>query len=84
MSANGLRSHSFYNYAGYILSCIKIVYKNRNIIIPVQVKDECRLLIKTSVCIEYCNVKEILINGFDNRRKTDVSLSNTAHSPYRK
>ena len=63
MLANGLRSHYFYNYAGYVLSCIKIVYKHRNIIIPVQVKDECRLLIKTVVCIECCNVKEILILG---------------------
>ena len=61
MSANSLRSHSLYNYAGYILSCVKIVYKHRNIIIPVQVKDECRLLIKTVVCIECCNVKEIVI-----------------------
>ena len=60
MSANGMRSHSLYNYAGYILSCVKIVYKHRNIIIPVQVKDECRLLIKTAVCIEYCNVRKFL------------------------
>jgi hypothetical protein len=35
MLAKDLRSHSVYNYAGYILSYIKIVYKPRNI--PVQV-----------------------------------------------
>jgi len=44
------------------------VYKSRNII-PVEVKDKCKLLIKATVCIEYCNIKEILIIGFDKRRK---------------
>jgi hypothetical protein len=73
MLANGLRSHSVYNYAGYILSYIKIVYKSRNIIIPVEVKDECKLLIKATVCIEYCNIKEILI----------LCNCNVAHSCYR-
>ena len=47
MLTKGLRSHSLYNYAGYILSYIKIVYKPRNI--PIQVQYECRLLIKTAV-----------------------------------
>jgi hypothetical protein len=41
---------------------------SRNIIIPVEVKDECKLLIKATVCIEYCNIKEILILGFNKRR----------------
>jgi hypothetical protein len=35
MLAKGLRSHTLYNYAGYILCYIKIVYEPRNI--PVQV-----------------------------------------------
>jgi len=70
MLANGLRSHSLYSYAGYILSCIKIVYKSRNVIIPVEVKGECKLLI-------------ILILGFDKRRKTDLCNSNIAHNSYR-
>ena len=61
MLAKGLRTHSLYNYAGYILSYIKIVYKPRNI--PVQVKDGCRLLIKIIVFIEHFNVKEILLHG---------------------
>ena len=34
MLAKGLRTHSVYDYGGYILSYIKIVYKHRNI--PVQ------------------------------------------------
>lgn len=59
------------------------MYKPRNIIIPVEVKDECRLLIKTTVCIEYCNIKVILILDFDNRNKTDVCNSNVVHSSYR-
>ena len=61
MLAKGLRSHSLYSYAGYILSYIKIAYKPRNI--PVEVKDERRLLIKTSVFIEHVNIKEILLHG---------------------
>jgi hypothetical protein len=39
MLAKGLRSHSLYNNAGYILSYIEIVYKPRNI--PVQVYNCC-------------------------------------------
>jgi hypothetical protein len=54
--AKGLRSHSLYNNGGYILLYINIVYKPRNI--PVQVKDECRLLIETAVFIELCTIKE--------------------------
>ena len=50
MLAKGLRTHSLYKYTGCILSYINIVYKPRNI--PVQVKDGCRLLIKTIVFIE--------------------------------
>jgi len=53
MLAKGLRTHSFYSYTGYILSYIKIVYKPRNF--PVQVKDGCRLLLKTIVFIEQYN-----------------------------
>jgi len=83
MLANGLRSHSLYNYARYVLSCVKIVYKPTNIIICRQVKDECRLLIKTVVCMVNLNVEEILVNDFDNRRNTDVCLSNVTHSYYR-
>jgi len=83
MLANGLRSHSLYNYAGYMLSCIKIVYKSRNIVIPVEVKDECKLLIKATVCIEYCNIKEILNLVFNTRRKTDLCNCNLAHNSYR-
>ena len=82
MLANVLRSHSVYNHAGYILSYIKNIYKRRNVIIPVQVKDECSLPIKSVVCQEYCNVKEVLIFGFDNRRKINACLSNVAHSTY--
>jgi hypothetical protein len=33
-----------------------IVYKPRNIVIPVEVKDECRLLIKTIIFTEYSAV----------------------------
>jgi hypothetical protein len=47
MLAKGLRTHSLKNCAGYTLCYIKIVYKPRNI--PVQVKDDSRLLIKTTV-----------------------------------
>ena len=82
MLANGLRSRSLYNYAGYIFSCIKIVYKSRNII-PVEVKDECKLLIKAIVCIEYCNIKEILNLVFNPRRKTDLCNSSIAHNSYK-
>ena len=67
MLAKSLRSHSLYNYARYILSYIKIVYKPRNI--PVQMKDECRLLIKTVVFIEH-SVKEIPVHGLYNTWKT--------------
>jgi hypothetical protein len=66
MLAKGLRSHTLYNCAGYVLSYIKIVYKPRNI--PVQ--DECRLLIKTIVFIEHHIVKEILHHGLCNPWKT--------------
>jgi hypothetical protein len=59
MLAKGLRSHSLYNNAVYILLYINIVYKPRNI--PVQVKDECRLLIETIVFIELCTIKEISV-----------------------
>ena len=38
--------------------------------IPVQVKDGCRLLIKTVVFIEHFNVKEILLHGLYNSLKT--------------
>jgi len=38
--------------------------------IPVQVKDGCRLLIKTIVFIEHFNVKEILLHGLYNSWKT--------------
>ena len=51
MVAKGLRTHYLYNYAGYILSYVKIVYKLRNI--PVQVKDGCRLLIKRIVAHDF-------------------------------
>jgi len=64
------------------LSYIEIAYKPRNTTIPVQVKDECRLLTKTVVCLEYGNVKEILIPGFDSRWKTNTFLSNLAHNSY--
>jgi hypothetical protein len=62
--AEGLRFHSLYSHVGYLLSYIMTAYKPRNIIIPVELKDLCRLLIKTFVCIEYCKVKELLIHGF--------------------
>ena len=64
MLAKGLRTHSLYSYAGYIFSYIKIVYKPRNI--PVQVKEESGLLIKTVVFIEHFNVKKILVHGLYN------------------
>ena len=41
-----------------------IVNKHKIVIIAVQVKDECRLLIKTIACIEHWNVKGILIRGY--------------------
>ena len=72
MLAKGLRTHSLYNCAGYILSYIKIAYKPSNI--PVQVKDGCRLLIKTIVFIEHFNVKEILLHGLYNSWKTFTLL----------
>ena len=68
MLAKGLRTHSLYNYAVYILPCINIVYMPRNI--PVRVKDECRLLIKTIVFIEHHNIKEILFHDLYNTWKT--------------
>ena len=72
MLAKGLRTHSLYNCTGYILSYINIVYKPRNI--PAQVKDGCRLLIKTIVFIEQFNVKEILVHGLYNSWKTFTLL----------
>jgi hypothetical protein len=68
MLAKGLRSHSLHNYAGYILAYINIVYRPRNI--PAQVKDECRLLIKTVVFIEHCNIKEVPVCVLYNSWKT--------------
>jgi hypothetical protein len=67
MLAKGLRSHSLYNYAGYILPYIKMVYKPSNI--PVQLDDECRLLINTTVFIEHRSVKEILLHCLYNSWK---------------
>ena len=61
MLAKGLKSHSLYCYAGFILPYINIVYKPSNI--TVQVKNECKLLIKTTVFIEHHNVTEILLHG---------------------
>ena len=80
MLANGLKTHSLYNYTGYILSYMKIVYKHRNI--PVQVKDGCRLLIKTIVFIEHFSVKEILLHGLYSSWKTFTLLYrlSTVHS----
>ena len=72
MLAKVLRTHSHYNCTGYILSYIKIVYKTRNI--PVQVKDECRLLIKTAVFVQHLNVKKILLHGLYNSWKTFTLL----------
>ena len=46
---------------------INIVYKPRNI--PVQVRDDCRLLI-TIVFIEQCNIKEFPVHGLYNMWKT--------------
>jgi hypothetical protein len=68
MLAMSLRSHFLYIYAGYILPYINIVYKPRNI--PVEVKDECRLPIKTVVFMEHCNIKEIPVRGLYNTWKT--------------
>jgi len=72
MLAKGVRSHSVYNYAVYILPYIKIVYKPRSI--PVQVNDECRLLIKTIVFIEHHTLKEILPCGLYNMWQTYLQL----------
>ena len=79
MLPKGLRTHTLFNYAGYILSYINIVYKPRNI--PVQVKDGCRLLIKIIVFIEHFNVKEILVHGLYNSWNTFSLLcrSSTVH-----
>jgi hypothetical protein len=63
--AKGLRSHSLYNCAGYILPYINIVYKPTNI--PVEVKDDFRLLIKTTVFMEHLNIKEILLHALYNK-----------------
>jgi len=52
MLVKGLRTHSVYDYDGYVLSYIKVVYKHRNI--PVQLKDDCGLLIKTVVYAAPC------------------------------
>ena len=68
MLAKGLKSHSLFSYTGYILPYINIVYKPRNI--RVQVKDDCRLLIKTIVFIEHCNIKKIPVHGLYNMWKT--------------
>ena len=43
---------------------VKTVNKPRNVIIALQVNYECRLLIKTIVCIEHSNVKGILIHDY--------------------
>jgi len=53
-----------------MLPYIKILYKPRNIIIPVEVKDECILVIKATVCIEYRNIKDIMFRGIYNMWKT--------------
>jgi hypothetical protein len=68
MLAKGLRTHSLYNCSVYVLSCIKIVHKPWNV--TVQVKDDCRLLIKATVFIEHLTVKEILIYVLYNKWKT--------------
>jgi hypothetical protein len=39
-----------------------------------QVKDECRLLIKTIVCVEHHNVKGNLIDGFWNYGREEGRL----------
>ena len=77
MLAKSLRSHSLYNYARYILSYIKIVYKPRNI--PVQMKDECKPLIKTVVFIEH-NVKAISVHGLYSRWKSSHFCMGRAQS----
>jgi len=76
MLAEGLRTHSVYDCAGYILSYIKTVYKHRNI--PVQVKDGCRLLIKPAVFIQHL-VMEILLHGLYNTWK-NLSFIEAKHS----
>jgi hypothetical protein len=58
MLTKGLKYQSLLIYNGYIRSYTKTVNKPRNIIIAVQVKDECRFLINTTVCIEHCNVTD--------------------------
>ena len=50
------------------MSYIKIVYKHRYIL--VQVKDDCRLLIKTIVFTHHLDIKEILLHGLYNTWKT--------------
>jgi len=70
MLVKGLRTHSVYDYGGYILSYIKIVYKHRNV--PVQVKEDCRLLIKAVVFIQNLVIKEILLHGLYNTWKTSL------------
>ena len=74
MLAKGLRSHSLYNYAGYILPYIKTVHKPSNI--PVQLDDECRLLINTTVVIDHCSLKEILLHCLYNSWKVFSLLYN--------
>ena len=73
MLAKGLRTHSLYNCARYILSYIKCLilrlYTSPENI-PLQVKDECRLLIKIILFIEHFIVKEILVHGLYNSWKT--------------
>jgi hypothetical protein len=49
MLAKGLRFHSLHNYVGYILSYINMYIQARNAIISVEVKGECKLLIKTII-----------------------------------
>ena len=72
MLAKSLRTHSLYSYAGYILSYINIVYKPRNV--PVQVKDGCRLLIKTIVFVQHLIVKQVLVHCLYNSWKTFTLL----------
>jgi len=63
----GLRSHSLYNCAGYILSYMNIVYDPRNI--PVQVWMNVDFSYNL-LSIEHCSVKEILLRGLYNSWKT--------------
>jgi len=74
MLPKGLGTHSVCDYGGYILSYIKIVYKHRNI--PVQVKDDCRLLIKTNIFVQHLNIKLILLHGLYSTWKTFSLLYN--------